>query len=283
MNSDKLHTFKLYRLVAVAVCIVLVICGCGGGSKGTGGGGFGGTVVTTQSQPLSGVIVTLLETNASDITDVDGRFDLGPVIPTGKASLSVDTGRFQRNVSIADLPSTASMVTVVIQVDEENEDAEAIDVEVTEEHEDSKSPTRSPTRTPIANKPGDENSGTDRPAPTPSPSPVATPESGGTPTPSASPSASPTPFSTPGTQTPSPTQTQTSRDGEDAESEGRIDAISESSIAVRGVSFVVTSSTVVFRGDTQVPFSSLAVGERAHVSGKWQNNQAIARKIEVEG
>lgn len=276
----------------LAICL-FVLTGCAGGSKGTGGQGFGGIVVTKQSTPVSGVIVTLLQTGISDITDVDGKFFLEASIPDGDVRFNIDTGKFQKDIIIMNLPPTAKVVNIVIQVDEDEEEAEAIDVEVTEneEHEE----TQKPTRTPSSSKTVSDGNGDDtgQKSPTATPLPVPTNPEIPTPTPIATstpipevitPTASPTLTSTPQpTLTPVRPSVTPGPNGEDAEAEGRIEALTSNSITVRRLTFQVTGSTVVTKGDhTTISFSSLSIGDRAHVTGVWQSGVAIASRIKIE-
>lgn len=63
---------------------------------------IGGQVTDKTNKPIEGATVTLVDRGLSAITDVDGRYILGP-ISTGKYTLRAQAGQATRNVSI-DVP-----------------------------------------------------------------------------------------------------------------------------------------------------------------------------------
>ena len=270
-----------FRLSPSILLILLVAIGCGGGSKGTGGQGFDGTVVSRQSQPLSGVAVTLLESGDSDVTDSDGRFDIYTEPLSGAVNVDVDTGTFRGQVLIGEVSTRTKNLTVRIQIDETLKTATSEEVAREEEgHDDPDShttPTPRPTRTPRPTASPNGNTAT----PSPTPAAPATPTSTPTSTPSTeTPTVSPTPGDHDGhdDEHESPTP-----EGEDVEAEGRIQSLSSNSIEVENTEFTVDSETRITRGDHEsIDFSSLELNQRAHVKGKRRSGVNYATSIKIE-
>ena len=240
--------------------------GCGGGSKGTGGSGFEGRVLTKDSNPAVGVMVTLLETGAFGVTDEQGQFMFDTAIPAGSANLRVETTGLAKDLVLTDLSPDAKTVSVIIQISVEEQAAEIIDVSV-EEHPPTPKP-RKPTRSPGPDgKPGK----TPTAAPSPIPGPTAPgPAATATPAPSASPSVAPT-------RTPD----EHDDEGEDVEAEGPIQSITGNAVTVRSLTFTVNVDTIIRVGEHPAAFEDLTVGLQVHIQGRRSSGVLYAEDIEI--
>ena len=116
MSSSK---FLTLFLVIATVGMLLTLEGCGGGSAGTGFDPQGrnvtieGALLTSQNEPLAGVIVTVVETGSSTVSDSSGLFSLNTPPTTGDAELTFERGEVTGETTVA-LSQDSSSVQIVV-------------------------------------------------------------------------------------------------------------------------------------------------------------------------
>ncbi|MBX7138472.1 MAG: hypothetical protein K1X83_10860 [Oligoflexia bacterium] len=277
-----MQTRFLRCLLAAAIVIFCsVVIGCGGGSKGTGAVDFVGRAVTLSGTGVSGAQITITSTGDSGTTDADGNFNISSAVEAGDVELLVDTDNFSATTVIPNVPGTAKVVRVTLEVDEENEEVSNRDVQV-EEHERSESGSESDgNKSDSGSKeskdsPSGDRKGTDSKDEgnrTPTPRPAVTPPEVGEATPTAVPRITPTP---------TPSHHESEHEGEDAEGEGRITALSSSSLTVDGIAFRLSGATRYYDlHEHSTSIASFAVGTRVHVNGTWHSGIADAETVRM--
>lgn len=90
-------------------------------------------MLTTGQQPVANVQVTALESGASTRTAADGSFTLDDDFSPGDLRLGIETERFSGTVTVANVPTGRARIRVVIEVDDDREEARLR--EETVEHE----------------------------------------------------------------------------------------------------------------------------------------------------
>ncbi len=252
----------LFKYGLFAVLSVVALASCGGGSKGTGADQVYGYVLTTTRQPVPNAVVTDVKSGNSVRTDGEGSFRLQGDFDPGDLHLGVDTESFSTTVTITGVPSVKASINCVITLDEDNEEGEVSEIEITEEEEEERNEhgTPVPTRTPRATV-----------SPTPKPTAAL---------PSATESPVPTP-EFPSSASPSPSPSATPRDGKEYEVTGVITAITNSSITVKEIEFIINSLTEISRESSSESIATLSVGMRVSVHGRAKGGQIIAKEIEI--
>jgi hypothetical protein len=116
MSSSKILTFFL---VLATVGMLFTLEGCGGGSAGTGFDTqdrsltIEGALLSSNNEPLSGVVVTVVETGSSTITDATGVFSLNIPPVTGNAELTFERGEESGGATVP-LAKDATSVQIVV-------------------------------------------------------------------------------------------------------------------------------------------------------------------------
>ncbi|MCB0330049.1 MAG: hypothetical protein KDD70_10305 [Bdellovibrionales bacterium] len=212
--------------------------------------------------PLSGVLVTDLNTGTSDISDDAGNYSVRARAEAGDIRLGVDTSNFSDTVQLNQIAETTRLVKVDLVVFDEDENIEPGEIfesetDDEEEGEDNGAKSSSSEESNEHESPTPTLSGGGVGSSSPSASPVASPTSTGTP--------SPTVSSTPA-QTPAPSSTP--QESQEVEREGILSALSETSLTVSGVVFEITSETTFRdRAGHVVAQSQFSTGERVEVRG----------------
>lgn len=180
-----MKTIQFNGSIKFILSLLLLLVGCGGGTTGTGGTGssdYNGRVLTDAGSPVSGALVTLLESGDSSSTDSNGSFSIPSDIDAPSVTLLVESEANQGQVVVDELPSGPKEVSVEVTINRASRE-----VKLTSKRVRPKS-----TPTPISGSSA---------VPTESPTiPSGTPIPGSTPTVN----PSPTPNDT---QSPSPTET----------------------------------------------------------------------------
>jgi len=258
---------KLINAIFIFLALAFCISGCAGGSKGTGVVDYVGKVFSPNGEALPGITITVVETGSSDVTDAQGQFSINSEAVFGDVELLIDTARFSKTTVIGSVPSTAKVVTVTIEVDEENENVSTKDFGVEEKEEENH----------------DENS--DNADNTPKPvKPTKTPvSSNNIPTPS--PTA---------VVTVTPTASHTPEDGHDedendeehqqeVETEGRITALNSNALTVKSVVYILnTNTSYVLENGQPGNFSMLAIGNSVNVKGVVVSGQNVATRVKLK-
>lgn len=116
MSSSKVLTFFL---VLATVGMLLTLEGCGGGSAGTGFDTQGrsltieGALLSSDNEPLSGVVVTVVQTGSSTVTDTAGVFSLNTPPITGDAELTFERGEESGSATVPVTEEATSVQLVV--------------------------------------------------------------------------------------------------------------------------------------------------------------------------
>lgn len=111
---------------------IFVLAGCmGGGSSGTGTKTIEGQIQTPSDQPVSGAVVTVVETGESTVTNSEGEFVIESSASPGDVELEIKTPEVTTTVTV---PATAadesSAVSVDLEVDQNQSTVTATNVEV---------------------------------------------------------------------------------------------------------------------------------------------------------
>ncbi len=116
MSSSKVLTFFL---ILATVGMLFTLEGCGGGSSGTGFDTQGrtltieGALLSSDNEPLSGVVVTVVETGSSTVTDAAGVFSLSTPPLTGDAELTFERGE-ESGAATVPVADEATSVQIVV-------------------------------------------------------------------------------------------------------------------------------------------------------------------------
>lgn len=172
MRSGKIVNFILWVLLGLFAALQVI--GCGGGTTGTGGSSsdeFVGRILNVDGNPVSGATITVAETGDSAQSAADGTFSIETDLVADKATLLVDLGPVETRVVVDEIPSEASVIEVVLEVEPEGDSVKLADKKVRP-----KKPRPTPKRTP---EPGDDDGsegGHGRPTASPSPMPGESPQ-----------------------------------------------------------------------------------------------------------
>ena len=127
------------------LCVLLTLGACGGSTKGTGGVTVQGRTLDTTGNPLAQILLTILETGASTTTDQNGFF----AISTGALqnfNLLVENAQVSSSLEVTDIPSSAKVVTLTIEVDTAMNSSELIDISFDEPADDPVMEDQAPDR-----------------------------------------------------------------------------------------------------------------------------------------
>jgi len=97
----------------------LIIFGCGGGSAGTGTVSLSGKLLNPQDEPVSGAIVTIVETGETAVTDANGNFSIETNTAGQEVALQVESEEVTATVSVSTATQEDSKVGVQLEVDNE--------------------------------------------------------------------------------------------------------------------------------------------------------------------
>lgn len=110
------------KILFLTVLILGIASGCGGGTIGTGPQGddttVSGRLLNTAGDYLANVEVTAADSNASTITDSEGRFELVAPVVDGQVYLTFSSTKFTVEASIGDIPAGTRQIEARIEVDE---------------------------------------------------------------------------------------------------------------------------------------------------------------------
>lgn len=126
---------QLFTVAITLTVFVLSMNGCGGGSSGTGTGGvetrtIEGSVNRTDGSDASGILITVVQTEASTITNELGAFSLETPITAGEVDLRLQGEDIDATVKVPDVSEVPSTVSVTITVPESGKVAAISNVEV---------------------------------------------------------------------------------------------------------------------------------------------------------
>ncbi len=268
-------------LITVVCCLCFVQCG--GGSKGTGAIELNGKVLTNDGEPIANATVFLAESGDSATTDTSGAFTIESEEQHSDLTFQIVSGELTTSANVAGLPSSYQSVYVIIKVNSSARNAEVEELVVDGEKREPQGGGASPTPRLTAT-----------PSPSPSISPMPTASESPQPTASETPEPQPTSQNPGGSATSTPTVSPTPeeepegespQEGEDAEAEGTITAMSSNSMTVRAITFTLSASTR-FRSEEahqNLMLSDFAVGDQVHVTGVWRNGEAVAETVLMKG
>ncbi len=279
---------KVFNKFCLALGMFLAIglhSGCAGGSRGTGAIEIRGLVLTTNGAVLPGVKVSVSQTGDFGISDELGEFIFSTSTSYSAFSLEVETASFSDSIELSDLPPSYSALAIEIEVDEESRTVSPRKIEVDDESDKPDSENGSEAGDSDQENDDQDDPSLGKPVATASATPVgpvATPSDPATP--------SPNPTSIP-TITPTANSHEDHddehehpsdhEDGEDAEAEGSISALSSASMKVESITFVLSSETVYLDEHEQhTTLAEFSVGAQVHVQGTWQNGVAYAERVE---
>lgn len=110
------------RLVTLLAIIILVSAGCGGGTSGTGiesaiSFAVAGKMVSASGEPVSGAVITVMETGEQITSDSDGAFNITNAQPIITLEIVSGVGNTEVTVDNSDPQNLQLFVTVVVGTD----------------------------------------------------------------------------------------------------------------------------------------------------------------------
>ena len=121
-------------LLEFLLITIVLLSGCGGGSEGTGTGAIPrtltGTVLGQDGKPVSGAIVTVLNTGDTTTTSPTGDFLLPLPLELNQFTVEVDSGNVKGNVNIPAIDQDVTTVQVAIKVDGSKGEITAASIQV---------------------------------------------------------------------------------------------------------------------------------------------------------
>ncbi len=125
-----LKIFSIWLLI-----ILLCLTGCGGGTSGTGGNVdarsavYRGTIINEAGQPVSQVVVTLVDTGETQTTSSDGKFEFLSLDSLGELiEITINYAGYLKTLQIDGLNSEQTNTKITIRVDLSG-NFEVIDIE----------------------------------------------------------------------------------------------------------------------------------------------------------
>ena len=257
------------------LCLILI--GCGGGTSGTGGITVSGRVASTTNEPVTDAAVTVVETGQSTNTNSSGTFSLFASTQSN-FNLLVETDDISSALPVTGIDSDVSSVEIDVSVDKENRTASTKKVEVKKKTskdpmiDDSKKGSNDDSSN-GSNKDDDKDNKKD--------------DKGGNKDKGNNGSSSDDQDDDDNSNhSPGNNNSENNGNGNSCtkkDAEGIIAAISQTSITVSGITFVITSQTESRdEQESSALQSQFSVGDEVKVKGECNNSQLTAKRIEKE-
>ncbi len=97
--------------------LILALSACGGGTSGSGLKTFDGKVMSSDGQPLSGVVVSIESSNETAVTDTDGVFSLTSSASGEQVDFRIESAEFSTGFSLAAVSDDNARIALAITVD----------------------------------------------------------------------------------------------------------------------------------------------------------------------
>ncbi len=134
MNKLFSNCWRFSPLLSLVIFIGLVgaqLSGCAaGGTSGTGVKSFNGRVIAQNDQAIADVLVTLLGTDISSVTDETGSFAMEAELDESEATFTFERRDLNTAYTITNLPMGDSVVTVTFRIDQSTQVVKAEDVQI---------------------------------------------------------------------------------------------------------------------------------------------------------